>query len=868
MSMLSNLQSKVLLAALIPGLATAVAVVVVIQYHYGWATLGGSMRSPDFMSLFALIMFGAVLAVAGIWFFIGRALKPIRELNDGAQRIANGDFDYTIPANTGDEVQQLAQQFNIMAQELKQSYAELEDRVERRTAELAESEDRVRATAEENAAMAEIGRIIGSSLDISAVYARFAEQTKRLIQSDLVAIINVYPERDEFSVAYIAGVSIPERQPGATYPLGGTATAEAYDTGKPVLYQPGSEEDLLGEYPGLAPVWRQGIRSLLAAPLISNNQVIGVLWIGARPESAYAERDVEVAARVAAQIAGAVANSRLYEQVRRFSAQERRRADQFRTIGEVGRRIAAIHDTDELLADVGETGAAALGYEMTALGIVEDGDLVFPLNANPQLPEPVRRSLANGDNPQGITGLVAATGKPIIVPDHEAEPRYVSRGMARDARSSVTVPVSAGGHAIGVLHSQSADVNAFDEADQVVLQAFAQEIGIAIENARIFEAERRRNERMAAINAVALNVSAVLTLGELLPHVVQLVRETFGYDLVSVFLLDENEEEIVLQAVDSASPNVPERGLRMRVGDEGIIGHVADTGLPWMTGDVSADPYFSDLGVDDLHMRSELSMPIKQGDAVVGVLDFHSAELQAFDDADMLVAQMLANQLAVAIENARIFDETRDMAVLEERNRMAREIHDTLAQGFTGIVIQLEAGEDSLEDDDRDGMSERISVAKRIARECLAEARRSVWNLLPEALERNTLDAIIAREVETFGSTMDCEVGFTLLGARRELPAAARAAMMRICQESLTNIRKYARATQVGVTLDYGLNDVTLTVTDDGVGFDPENIRIGEGRGGFGLTGMRQRARLLRGDVDITSAPNKGAAVKAKIPIA
>ena len=863
MSVLRNLHVKVLLAALIPGLTTAAVVTFVAQY--GWEV---PMRGSDFIAVLVPLAIGAAVASVGIWFFIGRALRPIRELNDGAQRIASGDFDYTIPANTGDEVQELAQQFNIMAQTLKQSYAELEDRVERRTRELAESEDRVRATAEENAAMAEIGRIIGSSLDISAVYARFAEQTERLIPSDLVAIINVHPETDEFSVAYIAGTSIPERQPGKTYPLEGTATAQAYSAGKPVLYQPPSVEDLLREYPGLAPVWRQGIRSLIAAPLISNNQVIGVLWMGARPESAYTERDIEVAARVAAQIAGAVANSRLYEQVRRFSAQERRRADQFRTIGEVGRRIAAIHDTDELLADVGETGAAALGYEMTALGIVENGDLVFSPNANPQLSEPVRRSLANGDRPQGITGLVAATGKPIIVPDHEAEPRYLSRGMARDARSSVTVPVSAGGHAIGVLHSQSRNVNAFDEADQVVLQAFAQEIGIAIENARIFEVERRRNEQMAAINAVALNVSAVLTLGELLPHVVQLVRETFGYHTVSVFLLDENDDEIVLQAVDSGSDNMPERGLRMRVGDEGIIGHVAGTGLPWMTGDVTTDPYYSDRGMANLEIHSELAMPIKQGDVVVGALDFHSAEKRAFDDTDMLIAQTLANQLAVAIENARIFDETRDMAVLEERNRMAREIHDTLAQGFTGIFIQLEAGEDSLEDDDLDGLRERVGVAKRIARECLAEARRSVWNLLPEALERNPLDAIIAREVETFGSTMDCEVEFTLLGARRELPAATQAAMMRICQESLTNIRKYAGATYVGVTLDYGLDEVILAVTDNGVGFDPENIRIGEGQGGFGLTGMRQRARLLRGDVDIVSAPGKGSAVKARIPIA
>ena len=830
-----------------------------------WSAVEGPIRNSS-LTLLGLLVLGAVIASGGIWVFIGRALRPIRELNAGAQRIASGDFDYTIPADTGDEVQELAQQFNVMAQALKESYAELEERVALRTGELAESEERLTEAAEENAVMAEIGRVVGSSLDISLVYARFAEQTKRLIPSDMVAIMNVYPRLERFSVAYMAGMSIPERQPGVNYRLEGTATAEAYTTRRPVLYQPGTDAEVLRDHPGLIPVWRAGIRSFLAVPLISNNEVIGVLWIGARSEKAYCKADLERAVRVSAQIAGAVANSQLYEEVQQFYAQEQRRANQFRTIGEVGRRITTIRDTDELLTNIGEIGTESLGYELTALGIVEDDHLVFSPKANPHLDETIRRSLTDGDPTQGITGLVAATGRPIIVPDVAAESRFLTLGQPSNARSSVTVPVSAGGHAFGVLHSQSTAVNAFDEADQVVLQALAQEIGIAIENARIFEAERRRNEQMAAINAVALNVSAVLTLGELLPHVVQLVKETFGYHTVSVFLIDENAEEIVLQAVESSDDQLPVRGTRMKVGDEGIIGHVAGTGLPWITGDVSTDPFYSDLGFERAETRSELAMPIKQGDAVVGVLDLHSAARDAFDDIDMLIAQTLANQLAVAIENARIFDETRDMAVLEERNRMAREIHDTLAQGFTGIVIQLEAGEDSM-DDDLDELRDHISVAKGLARECLAEARRSVWNLLPEALERNPLEVIIANEVERFAGTVTADSAFTLLGSRRELPAATRAAIMRICQESLTNVRKYAQATEVRVTLDFGLDAVTLSVRDDGVGFDPVGVRIAEGQGGFGLTGMRQRARLLQGDIDIESAPGGGTKVTARIPI-
>ena len=990
-----------------------------------WSEVEGPIRNAGWLVI-GLLALGALLASAGVWLSTSRALRPIRDLSAGAQRIASGDFNYTIPANTGDEVQELAQQFNVMASALKESYAELEERVALRTRELAESDL-------ENAAIAEIGRVIGSSLDISLVYDRFAEQTKRLIDADSIAILNIYPARETFSFAYISGVMLPGRQPGTEYPLRGTATAQAYRTGKPVLFQPESADAVEASFPGLLTVWNQGLRSFLAVPLISYNEVIGVLWISSRSEAAYDEPHTELAIRVAAQIAGGIANSQLYEEVQRFYEQEQRRADQFRMIGEVGRRISSILEIDEILASIGELRSGWLGYEMTAVGIVENNELVFPVEANPQLSVPVRRSLSDDDENRGITGLVASTGQPIIVPDVEKEPRY--RGIPEEpyARSSVAVPISAGGQTIGVLHTQSTLPNTFDETDQVVLQALAQEIGIAlqnarlfreqqdraeffrvvaqlssrmssnldleevlsqtagmiqetfgyyhvgigliegdevvykygagapsdnpafmfdparlkvgsegltgwvastgtpilapdvsadpryvamrhvntrseltipirakgdvigvldlqsdhvgdfdqgdlvmlqslaneagiaIENARLFEAERRRNEQMAAINAVALNVSAVLTLGELLPHVVQLVREMFGYHAVSVFLVDDDSDVAVLQALDSSDDVAPVRGTQVRIGEEGIVGHVASTGLPWIAPDVSKDPFYTTLETTSLETRSELAMPIKQGDIVVGVLDVHSAQLDAFDDSDMLIAQTIANQLAVAIENARIFDETRDLAVLEERNRMAREIHDTLAQGFTGIVIQLEAGEQAIEEDPGE-IQQHITVAKGLARQCLAEARRSVWNLLPEDLEENPLDVVIATEVERFDRTGGEVISFKLLGGRRQLPAAVQAALLRICQESLTNMRKYAEARIVEVTLDYALDSVTLRVVDDGTGFDPDAVRIEEGQGGFGLTGMRQRARLLQGDVEIASAPGKGTRVEARIP--
>lgn len=969
MSFLRSLQVKALLAALIPMYAILAAVAIIAFLT--------TFENPDaaavvWSSLVFLVFFTAPASFLA-WYLAGRTLMPVGEMMEDA-----------------------------------------------------------RGTAEENAAMAEIGRIIGSTLEIGAVYEQFAAQTKRIIASDAVAVMNVYERRRSFTAAYMSGVSVPNRVPGGEYSLNGTATGQAFDTGRPVLFQPDDRESAERGFPGLVASWDRGLRSFIAVPLTSRDDIIGILWIASLSAKAYGPRAAELAEKVASQISGAVANAQLYEETQRFYAQERRRADRFREIGEVGRRISSVFDADELLANLGELDAASLGYETISVGIIEGGELVFSPKANPELDAPARLSLnggagaaaeaarsgraaaiadiesepnrppeganprarafiaapmlaggkiigalrseserpnsfdevdrvalqalaqeigiaienarlfqeqqeradffrlvaelssrmsstldlgdalsqivrdirdafdcyhvgiglvegedviykfgagASSDNPdfrfdparlkvggEGLTGWVAKTGEPILAPDVSRDPRYVAMRHL-NTKSELVIPIRAKGEVIGVLDLQSDRLNAFGQADLITVQSLANEAGISIENARLFESERRRNERMAAINAVALNVSSVLTLGELLPHVVQLARETFGYYAVCVFLASDDEREVVLEAVDSGDSAVPARGTRMAAGGEGIVGYVAGSGLPWMTGDVSIDPRYSNLGMADSKTKSEMAMPIKQGDLVVGVLDVHSERADAFDDTDMLIAQTLANQLAVAIENARIFDEARDLAVLEERNRMAREIHDTLAQGFTGIVIQLEAGEQAMERD-MDETRSHMGMAKSLARECLAEARRSVWNLLPEALEQNPLDVIIQTEVERFAQTSKAQARFTLMGMRRQLPAVAQAALMRICQESLSNIGKYANADTVDVTLDFALDTVTLTVADDGAGFDPDAVRIEEGGGGFGIIGMRQRARLLRGDVTITSAPGAGAKIEARIPTA
>ena len=213
-----------------------------------------------------------------------------------------------------------------------------------------------------------------------------------------------------------------------------------------------------------------------------------------------------------------------------------------------------------------------------------------------------------------------------------------------------------------------------------------------------------------------------------------------------------------------------------------------------------------------------------------------------------------------------LLQQERDLAVLEERNRMAREIHDTLAQGFTGIVVQLEAMEQALDQSPAEAPS-HLGRAKNLARESLQEARRSVWGLLPHSLEMRSLEDALREEVGQFDSAGKEKASFSFSGPTRELDANLQTALLRICQESLTNIRRHAGATEMRVELVFDLESVCLKVQDNGVGFNlAENTLHRDG--GFGLIGMEQRASLLGGSLIVTSENGQGTVIEVRIPTA
>lgn len=255
--------------------------------------------------------------------------------------------------------------------------------------------------------------------------------------------------------------------------------------------------------------------------------------------------------------------------------------------------------------------------------------------------------------------------------------------------------------------------------------------------------------------------------------------------------------------------------------------------------------------------------------AIAGAIMFFSvltyerrdARLQALRELGEANRRLEATLAENAALQARLVEQARDAGVVEERQRMAREIHDTLAQGLTGIVAQLQAAEQAAS---RPADWRRhLRTATQLARESLTEARRSVRAVRPEALENARLPEALAEVAARWSAIQHVRAEVTTTGRARPLRPEVEVTLLRTAQEALANVAKHARAGRVGVTLSYMEDEVTLDVRDDGVGFDAGAAGVGDG---VGLVAMRQRVEGLGGRLEIESERDGGTAISASAP--
>ncbi|MFE2579031.1 sensor histidine kinase [Streptomyces sp. NPDC059378] len=281
------------------------------------------------------------------------------------------------------------------------------------------------------------------------------------------------------------------------------------------------------------------------------------------------------------------------------------------------------------------------------------------------------------------------------------------------------------------------------------------------------------------------------------------------------------------------------------------IGGMPPRGLLWWLGFLVV--FGANLALVALFNRfnvQEQAHARTQAETIAELGRTNAALQQALDENAALHAQLLV--------------QAREAGVADERRRLAAEIHDTIAQGLTGIIAQLQVVASA---PDLDVARTHLGRAADLARHSLGEARRSVHNLAPVALADDGLPEALKKTVAEWGERTGLRAEFTVTGTAEQLHDEVSATLLRIAQEALSNAARHAAATRVGVTLSFMGDEVTLDVRDDGTGFDPERLPRRTRTGGFGLDGMRARAERIAGSLAVESEPGHGTALSARVPL-
>jgi signal transduction histidine kinase len=372
-----------------------------------------------------------------------------------------------------------------------------------------------------------------------------------------------------------------------------------------------------------------------------------------------------------------------------------------------------------------------------------------------------------------------------------------------------------------------------------------------------------RENAFAAMSDVVLAIAGELRLDAVLDRLVHAARELVDARYAALGIPDEDGAEFDQFLHAGMSDDlVAELGPLPRT--HGMLGAMLADPRPFRTDDITQDPRFRGWW-PDAHplMRSFLGVPIVAKGDIIGAFYLTEKEsATAFDGADEKVITVLAAHAAIAIENARLFEASRELSVIEERNRLARELHDAMTQNLFSLSLTAEAAGGLVRTDPARAETE-IDHVRRLARETQAELRSLIFELRPPRLEADGLVATVGKDLEVLGRAHGLKADLQVEGTP-ELASRVEVELYRIVQEALNNAVRHARAESVVVEVHATDGTVTITVRDDGVGFDPAARAIRERR--LGLTSMRERAESLGGTLTIETAPRSGTTVRVEVP--
>jgi signal transduction histidine kinase len=359
--------------------------------------------------------------------------------------------------------------------------------------------------------------------------------------------------------------------------------------------------------------------------------------------------------------------------------------------------------------------------------------------------------------------------------------------------------------------------------------------------------------------------SASFDLNYVMEESLARILGVMGCEIGSIHLLDESKTLLRLAAWQGTPAEVLPEIETMPLG-QGVAGRVVVHDGPLVVPAIEMEPYAVPSAGRILAGHAYIGAPMWAKGKVVGVLSVIGPIGRRFSAEEVCLLASIADQVGVAVENAQLYRQAEALAVAEERQRLAREIHDTLAQGLTGIKLQLDAVESALELQKGELALERLNRARQLADQSLAEARRSVWALRSKSLEGKKLANALRDSVQGLTTETGLAVTFEVQDELPQFPIQLKTDLLRVAQEAAMNAVKHADAKHLTIRLKYEANKIELQIKDDGRGFLVGHAGIGgENGSGFGLIAMRERIARHGGTLQIDSHPQRGTCIIASV---
>jgi len=525
---------------------------------------------------------------------------------------------------------------------------------------------------------------------------------------------------------------------------------------------------------------------------------------------------------------------------------------------------------DHLLERIAMLACEQAEARYAALGVLDDtGKLINFISVG--MTEDQIKRIAHPPTGRGLIGELMDAEGPLRVPVIQDHPRSVGFPPHHpDMTSFLGVPIRAGDLQLGQIYlTEKLDAPEFTADDEMIIQMLAAYAAAAIQNARLLEQMRerdavltRRSEDLVMLNDIASALTSSLELDEILNKTLAVVMNYMKVEAGEIFLLEDDKETLRMVLHRGEAAEAFWNRNRFKMG-EGIIGIVAQKVESFLCSDLKADDRFAREAVVRAGFRQMAFLPLRSIDNVMGVMTVATRSTQPLEQRSIQMLDAVANWAGLAIENARLHQNARRLAVLEERDRIGMDLHDGIIQSIYGVGLSLENALHTV-DEDADLAKARIRQSIEGLNQSIRDIRTYILDLRPRQLGNDGLMNALKRLTTEYRANTFAEV--SLKGPQKDLEDLLQArslALFHICQESLANAAKHAGAKRVDINVWTTVDRVIMEIHDNGKGFDIDKMSMTIGHG---LSNVQTRARSVGGEVDITSMIGEGTTILAWVP--